>query len=145
MTKSKNQGTPVEQTQENPKEQPQNQEAKQPVKETPQGKQPEGEPMDINPLEARPKGKNNVDVVLYEKYVGLKFLELSGAKLNPETDKELNKLEKELKAMAGRKPIRTVNAAIGNELVKLVKDIPVPEKIEEIIVDAGHAEYYFGE
>jgi len=125
-------GTPVEKAQEKPKDQT------QPVEKA-QEKKPEPKPEE--------KTDNTVNVAKYEEFIGLKFLSIQGGELQPDTVKRLNTLEKELKTMEGRKPIRTVNAAIGNELVKLVQDIPVPEKVEQIIKDGGEKAYtyYFGE
>jgi hypothetical protein len=71
-------------------------------------------------------------------------MELSGAKLTIESKKELLQIEKELKACTGKKPVRTVNAAIGNEIVKLVEGIPVPASIEKIIEESKSDLYYFG-
>lgn len=80
----------------------------------------------------------------YNTYTSLKFMELSGAKLTIESKKELLQIEKELKACTGKKPVRTVNAAIGNEIVKLVEGIPVPASIEKIIEESKSDLYYFG-
>jgi len=85
-----------------------------------------------------------VDPSAYERYVSLKFIEISGAKLTPEVQKELIELEAELKKCSGKKPVRTVNAAIDNEIVKLVEGIPVPEFIETLIKEKGCSAYYFG-
>ena len=95
-----------------------------------------------NQAEKEPK-KNNVNEAEYSKFIGLKFLESGGNILKKETTDEMNELEKKLKTYNGPIPLETVNAAIGNENVKLVKGVPVPGSIEKIVVDAKSAKYYF--
>ncbi len=96
----------------------------------------------------QPKAETKpVDLANYNKFTDLKFLELSGAKLKDEQKKELTELEKELKSCTGKVPVRSVRAAIKNEIALLVEGIPVPEEIEKLIVGAGEKAvlYYFGE
>lgn len=88
------------------------------------------------------KAKKPVDLGTYNKYISLKFLDLSGAKLKDQAKDELQKLEKSLLNCSGKKAKLTVNAAIGNEIVKLVKDIPIPKEIEKIINSCKNPGYY---
>jgi len=92
------------------------------------------------------KEKKLVNKSDYDKYTGLKFLELSETKLSDETKKELKELEAELLTCEGRKSIRTVRAAIDNEQALLVEGIPVPVEIKKLIESKGKktAAYYFG-
>jgi hypothetical protein len=87
---------------------------------------------------------NSVDAAKYDKFCALKFLQLGGAKLKDEQLKELADLEAELKACSGAVPVRTVRAAIKNEICLMVEDIPVTEAIEKIVTDADATLYYFG-
>lgn len=101
--------------------------------------------------ETKPQGNekstllNPVDKAKYDKYIGFKFTELSGAKLKNEAIKEMNDLEAELKQCSGVIPIRTVTAAIDNEVVKMAEGVPLPECYAEIINKSKKPEYYLGE
>jgi hypothetical protein len=85
--------------------------------------------------------KKAVDQAKYDKFTNLKFTAISGTKLSEEIKKEMAELEAELKGCLGKIPIRTVRAAIKNEQILLVEGIPVPENIENIVVNSV---YYFG-
>jgi hypothetical protein len=87
---------------------------------------------------------NPVDAAKYDKFTGIKFLQLGGAKLKDEQLKELADLETELKSCSGAVPVRTVRAAIRNEICLMVEGVPVTEAIEKIVVDADSTLYYFG-
>lgn len=91
----------------------------------------------------KPAAKKPVDPETYSKFINLKFLQLSGAKLKDEQTKSLQELEKELKGCAGRIATKTVRAAISNEQALMVAGIPVPENIEKLVVSAGSEGYYF--
>jgi len=99
---------------------------------------------EVRPEKAAPE-KQPVTEELYGKYIGLKPMELSGAKLTDEQLAEIKELEVELKKCSGPIPIRTVRAAIGNEKCILIKGIPVPKAINDIITKQGSNKYYFGE
>jgi hypothetical protein len=86
-----------------------------------------------------------VDKATYDRYINIKFSELSGVKLTDKIKAELKELEETLKACTGKKPVRTVNAAIANETVKMVEGVPVPEFISKLVIEKGHSKYYFGE
>ncbi|KKU30852.1 MAG: hypothetical protein UX45_C0033G0001 [Candidatus Uhrbacteria bacterium GW2011_GWF2_46_218] len=84
-----------------------------------------------------------VENVKYDRYTGLKFLELSETKLTEAQIKELAELEVELKAASGFVPVRTVRAAINNEQVLLVQGIPVPAAVSNLVPEKNFL-YYFG-
>ena len=90
--------------------------------------------------------ENPVNLQKYERYTSLKFLHLSEAKMKDVDIAEMNDLETELKACSGSVPVRTVRAAIKNEICLMVKDVPVPKEIETIVLEAGDNSklYYFG-
>jgi len=87
-----------------------------------------------------------VNLQKYERYTSLKFLQVSEAKMKDADIAEMNDLETELKACDGSVPVRTVRAAIKNEICLMVKDVPVPKEIEIIVLEAGDNSklYYFG-
>jgi len=68
----------------------------------------------------------------------------SNKKFNEEQLKKYEKLKEKTSNCRGKKSIRTVYAAIGSEKVKLVKGVPVPESVFELIKGAGSVAYYFG-
>lgn len=88
------------------------------------------------------KKKVQVNEVIYNEFVNLKLLELSSAKLKQDTIIKLSNLEKEVKKGTGKVAKKTVTAAIKNDIVKLIKDYPVPDAITKIIADAGYESYY---
>ena len=109
------------------------------------------QPQKLPVRKSQPKEKNAptveplaVDQSIYDKFTSLKFLELSGAKLTEPAQKELAALEAEVKACKGRKPIRTVRAAINQEILLLVEGIPITAAMEQIIKAKGVEKYYFG-
>ena len=106
-----------------------------------QPKQPKKEKKELAIVDAGEK----VDEGEYNEYTSLKFLELSGTKLKDETTARIKELEAKLKACAGKRPVRTVRAAIKNEQVLLVEGVPVPDSILQIIVNANATKYYLGE
>ena len=116
---------------------------KAPEAKAPEAKAPEAKPVQ-NPPAVKQKSPADVDPVKYDRYTKLKLLDLSGTKLTDEVKKELSDLEKELKACSGKKPIRTVTAAIGNERTVLIEGIPVTKEIEKFVKDVKATEYYFG-
>ena len=86
--------------------------------------------------------ENNVNKAIYDKYVGLKFVALSGTKLKDETKSELAELEKQVSEMIGTKALKTVRAAIQNEQVLLVKDMPIPAEYLQIIYGCNNPSHY---
>jgi hypothetical protein len=94
--------------------------------------------------EVKTKSEQPVDKAVYDKYTSLKFLQLSGAKLEEKVKKELDSLEQGLKNCSGKIPIRTVRAAINNEQVLIVEGIPLPEDYTKIVQSCKNPEYYFG-
>jgi hypothetical protein len=96
--------------------------------------------------EAKPKAqkaaKKPVDKSVYDKYTDLKFCELSGVKLTEDVKKELTALEIEVKSYDGVKAKVTQRAAINNEQVLLVKDVPIPAEYLKIINISRNPSYY---
>jgi hypothetical protein len=92
--------------------------------------------------------ENPVDEEKYAQYCRIKFLELSFTgteqQLKKEDKDKMLSLESELKECSGSVPNKTVTAAINNEIVKLVKGVPVPKSIEKIVQSCKTPEYYFG-
>jgi hypothetical protein len=80
----------------------------------------------------------------YDQFISLKFLELSGAKLTEEKSKANAVLEAELMQCSGVKPIKTMTAAIGNEIVRMIAGLPLPEHYEEIIRRSTNPAHYIG-
>ena len=127
------------------KQKPVNQpEAKKPeVKQTqkPQAKKPEAK---------KQEAKQKVNKSDYDKYSELKAIELSGAKLKEETKEELKALENQIKACSGKIPNEKIfkkstialRAAIDNEIVFLIKGIPLPEEYLKIIKESKNPDYY---
>jgi hypothetical protein len=74
-----------------------------------------------------------VDIATYNKYIDLKFLELSGEKLKDEAKKEMLQLEADLKKCKGDVPKKTVTAAINNEVIRMVQGVPLPYALAEIL------------
>lgn len=93
---------------------------------------------------AEEKAKNKVDEELYREFTDLKFIKLDGGELKEEYEKKFIELEKRIKACEGKKPIRTMTAAFGSRLIRLISGIPVTDEIYEFIKAQGHEEYYFG-
>jgi hypothetical protein len=100
--------------------------------------------------EAKPEAKQKpqkaakkpVDKSIYDKYTDLKFCELSGVKLTEDVKKELTALEIEVKSCDGVKAKVTQRAAINNEQVLLVKDMPIPAEYLKIINISRNPSYY---
>ena len=73
---------------------------------------------------------------LYNQYSGLKFIQVQeGSKLRKHHLETLEALEKKVKSFNGRKAKMTQRCAIGSEQILLVKGIPVPKSIKNIIVN----------
>lgn len=111
-----------------------------PVQETPSLEQPK----------KQKEQKQKVELAKYETYTNLKFIKFAGGVLIPEKEKELEKLEKELKACDGRIPnpkrfekAPGLTAAFGNTYQRFVKDIPVPDEVFEFVKAQGKVSYYF--
>ena len=115
-----------------------------PVEEVKEVKQPEQTPAPVEEVKEEVAASVPVNPVTYNRFTDLKFLQISGAPLTKIQKEELADLEKELKACIGKKPVRTVRAAIQNEQALLVTGIPVPASIETLIGEK-HSLYYFGE
>jgi hypothetical protein len=95
-----------------------------------------------------------VDKTIYDRYTALKFLEIalidssnedpSKIKLPDHVKKELTDLEAEIMKCDGVKPIKTMTAAIGHEVIKMVKGVPMPKEYSDIIQNSAKPDYYLG-
>jgi len=74
----------------------------------------------------KPK-KEQVSAEMYENYIKLKFIKLTGDQLREDYEKELEALESKIKACSGNKPKKTTTRQLGVKLVRLVEGIPVPD------------------
>ena len=88
--------------------------------------------------------KQPVDKSKYDQYINLKFLEIVGGQLTKESREELVNLETELKKCTGSIPVKTVTAAIGNEIIRMVAGVPLPEEYATIIKGCKKPEHYLG-
>lgn len=149
MEKELNSKEQSQETQEQSQEQSQQATQKQPKEPKQQKKEKEQSKQEPENNVDASKPENNVDAGKYAQYCSIKFLELSfkgtEQQLKKEDKDKMLALESELKQCNGKKPIRTITAAIDNEIVKLVEGVPVPKNIEEIVLKCKSPEYYFGE
>ena len=86
--------------------------------------------------------QKKVDLKVYADFVSLKFLKLGGSKLKLEAEDRLKELEKEVKSCSGAKAKKSVTAHIGNEIIKLVEDCPIPEEYLKIIKENKAEKHY---
>ena len=98
----------------------------------------------INPKVQKVKKQNPVNEETYKELISLWFTRYDGGKLKENFAKRLEALEKEVKNCDGHKSKMTVSAAIGSNVIQLIKDFPVPESIYKTIKEAGSSSYYFG-
>lgn len=80
----------------------------------------------------------------YGRYATLKFIEFDGGKLKEAIKKELTELEKTIMKSDNPKAKKTVPAAIGTHILKLVEGVPVPDAYIEIIKDNDAMKIYCG-
>lgn len=85
-----------------------------------------------------------VDAAKYQSYADLKTLDVAGAKLTEDRKKDLDIMEKAIKACSGKVPNKTVRAAVGNEILQMFEGVPVPAEFEKIVASAKATAYYFG-
>ena len=103
------------------------------------------------PKETKPKQKNLVDLTTYEKYTELKFIQLDGGQLVEAKEKELEKLESEVKSCEGLVPndkifknkAEGLTASFGSVNHRLLKGVPVPKEVSDFIKTYSNG-YYFG-
>ena len=73
----------------------------------------------------------------YEEYVKLKFIVFDGGKLKEQHLEKLKKLESEIKEYKGKIAKKTVTAAIGTFVLKMVERMPIPPSYAKILKDNG--------
>lgn len=83
-----------------------------------------------------------VNIEKYNRFMELQFLVYEGAILKPAALEELASLDAEIKSSTGRIARKTVNAAIGSNLYKMIAGYPVPESYVQVFRSAGHEDYY---
>lgn len=86
--------------------------------------------------------KQPVNKETYDKFINLKFLVFSGAKLSETAEKEMNKLEAEICKCSGTLPKKTVTAAIDHEVVRMIEGLPLPAEYSEIIKKSKNPSHY---
>lgn len=139
----------------NKNKQNQNQNSQEPQKVTPtppEQKQEVPEVQEIpetpEPIQKEPelpkasKGKKLVDEDDYKKYTDYKFIQFAGGELREEVEAEMNKLEASIKKCSGKVSRRTVTAALGSTIARLVKGIPVPKSIDKLIPGKDKGIYF---
>jgi hypothetical protein len=79
----------------------------------------------------------------YDKFVELKFIEFDGGVLREDHEKNLRKLEEEIKKCDGAIAKKTVTTPFDSGLIKLVEGYPVPEEISDYFKAKKTFSYYF--
>lgn len=113
-----------------------------------QAKQKEQKP--ANKAAEKPR-KKVVDLTTYENYTELKFIQLDGGQLVEAKEKELEKLESEVKSCDGLIPndkifkgdAKGLTASFGSINYRLLKGVPVPKEVSDFIKSHSNG-YYFG-